>query len=350
MYDLHSEMITFYDRHVRLGKEEQDKLRDYRDKNIERLEAGLQKLDYNPLVRTVGQGSYTMHTMVQHPDNDYDIDNAVIFSSDDLPSGSLEARQRVLAAVKEGGGNFSFNQPPEARTNAVTVWYADGYHIDLAVYRCYPDLFGNEIIEHAGVEWTRRDPSEMNDWFKNEVTRQSPSPEKGATVKEGQMRRIVQLLKMFAKSRASWNLPGGLLISALVAERYSPDWNRDDVALYNTMAAIRTRLQVNKEILNPVDPSLKLTDKDEHVNRVIRFEEKLGKAIDWLAPVQAHDCDEITAYRSWRNVFQHEYWSELVSGAELQQSAKYVTSIGALHVTKPAERSVESPPHRFYGD
>ncbi|KAB2902189.1 MAG: hypothetical protein F9K27_17590 [Anaerolineae bacterium] len=348
MYDLHCEMVTFYDKYVHLSSDEQDKLRGYRDTNIERLEKGLTKLDYNTPVRTVGQGSYTMHTMVQHPDNDYDLDNAVIFVREDLPSDALGARQRVLAGVGAGGGNFK--KPPEARTNAVTVWYAEGYHIDLAVYRCYLDMFGNEVIEHAGVEWTHRNPSEITDWFRNEVVRQSPSPSDGATVKEKQMRRVVQLLKMFAKSRSSWNLPGGLLISVLVAECYRPDWNRDDVAFYNTIAAIHTRLQRSTEILNPVDPSLKLTYKDEYINQVICFEEKLEQALDWLAPLHTYDCDEITAYRSWNKVFQHEYWSELVSGVELQNSAKFVTSTGTLHVARPAERSIQSPAHRFYGD
>ena len=348
MYYLHCEMVTFYDRYVRLGSNEQEKLRGYRDTNIERLKKGLTKLDYKTPVRAVGQGSYTMHTMVQHPDNDYDLDNAVIFAREDLPSDALRARQRVLAGVEAGGGNFE--RPPEARTNAVTVWYAEGYHIDLAVYRCYQDMFGNEVIEHAGVEWTRRDPSEITDWFRDEVVRQSPSPDRGATVKEKQMRRIVQLLKTFSKSRSSWNLPGGLLISVLVAECYRPDWNRDDLALYNTMAAIHTRLQWSTEIRNPVDPSLKLTYKDECVNQTIRFKVKLEQALDWLTPLHAHECDKITAYQSWNNVFQHEYWSELVSGAELQKSAKFVTTTGALYVAKPAEPSIESPSHRFYGD
>ncbi|MAS35505.1 MAG: hypothetical protein CL610_15950 [Anaerolineaceae bacterium] len=348
MYDLHNEMCTFYDRHVRLGDTEKKKLRGYRDANIDRLETGLKKLGYKVPICTVGQGSYSMHTMVQHPDNDYDIDNAVVFDKDDLPSAPLDARKRVLAGVKEGGGNFK--QPPEARTNAVTVWYAGGYHIDLPVYRRFFDMFGNEIIEHAGCEWTRRDPAEINDWFKEQVAAQSPSPDNGASVEKGQMRRIVQLLKMFARSRASWALPGGLLISVLVSERYQSDCDRDDVALYNTMTAIRSRLQWNTEILNPVDLSLKLTDTTEHVNEVIRFKEKLGKALDWLEPVMKHDCEELDAYKSWNQVFQHDYWSELVSGVEMQQAAKYVSSTGTLYLGSSADTSIQSPSHRFYGD
>ena len=221
MYNAHKELFTFYDEYVRLDRDTQSKLTGYRDTNIERLEDGLEELGYAVPIRTCGQGSYAMFTMVQHADNDYDIDTAVIFDRDDLPASPLKARQRVLAGIENA--EVGFKQPPEARTNAVTIWYADGHHIDLAVYRCYADASGNEVIEHAGAEWTRRNPTEITDWFMGEVARQSPSREVGAAVNDGQMRRIVQLLKMFAKLHPSWNLPGGLSISALVAECYQPD-------------------------------------------------------------------------------------------------------------------------------
>lgn len=351
MYDLHDEMYSFYDRYVRLSPEEQAKLCEYRDKNIEKLNCGLEKFKYNTPLRTLGQGSYAMHTMVQHPDNDYDIDTAVIFSSSDLPSSPLKARQRVLAGVEEGGGNFKFNKPPEARTNAVTVWYADGHHIDLAVYRCYQDAWGNDVIEHAGVEWTPRDPADITEWFRKQVAAQSPAPDDyGVTVKKSQMRRIVQLLKMFARSRSSWVLPGGLLMSVLVSECYKPHPKRDDKALYDTMSSIHTRLHWNTTILNPVVPSLELTYKDEYVNQVKRFEKKLGEALDWLAPLFSYDCDELAAYRCWNSIFKHDYWSELVSGKEMQQAAKFIASTGALSLGQPTERAIQSPPHRFYGD
>lgn len=350
MYNTHSEMYTFYDKHVRLSRDKQNELTGYRDTNLERLKEGLEKLGYNPPKRTCGQGSYAMSTMVQHPENDYDIDTAVIFASEDLPSSPLKARQRVLAGVEEGGGNFK--QPPEARTNAVTVWYQEGHHIDLAVYRSYLDPFGNEVIEHAGAEWCRRDPQDITNWFKNEVAAKSPSPDGGAAVPEGQMRRVVQLLKMFAKSRPSWGLPGGLLISVLVSECYTADWQRDDAALYNAMVGIRSRLQWNTEILNPVDPSLKLTYKDEYVCQIKRFEEKLGLALDWLNPLCDPNCDELAAYQAWDKVFQHNYWSELVSGVELSRAAKslHITSSGTIYTSKPSERAVQSPPHQFFGD
>ena len=124
------------------------------------------------------------------------------------------------------------------------------------------------IIEHAGPDWTERDPMDLTNWFNKAVNESSPSKEYGATVEDYQMRRIVQLLKAFAKSRSSWNLPGGLIISVLVTLYYQPDENRDDVALYDTMVAIHNRLSQTIKVWNPVNPPELLTYKEEYQKQV----------------------------------------------------------------------------------
>ena len=170
MFDLHETMNQFYKDHVRLDNDERNKLAGYRDTNLKRLKSGLDKLGeehdttyaYYQYYRN--QGSYAMFTLNQHPDNEYDIDIAIVFKKEDLPSSALRARQRIGDAFKKVAGNFS--QDPEVRPNAVTVWYGEGYHIDFAVYRMYEDMSDNTIIEHAGPEWTERDPMGVTKWFK----------------------------------------------------------------------------------------------------------------------------------------------------------------------------------------
>ena len=139
MFNLHDKMNEFYKDHVRLDTDERKKLAGYRDINLERLKSGLDKLGekhdttYAYYQYDCNQGSYATFTLNQHPDNEYDIDVAIVFKKDDLPSSALKARQRIADAFKQMGRIFS--KDPEARTNAVTVWYAEGYHIDFAVYR-----------------------------------------------------------------------------------------------------------------------------------------------------------------------------------------------------------------------
>ena len=364
MFDLNDEMSTFCDFHVSLSKTEKDQLADYRDKNIRRLKSGLNALGFNTPIRTPTQGGYSMRTMTQWPESnpevDRDIDTAVIFRREDLPESALNARKQVLAGIVEGGGNFKSD--PEARTNAVTVWYQDGYHVDLAVHRTYTNDFGQTVVEHAGADWSRRDPLEITTWFNNLVDVKSPSAvSNGANVKSGQMRRVVQLLKYFSKSRRSWSLPGGLLISVLVSECYCPDGQRDDRALYWTMESIRNRLQGNLRVFNPVDLSQELTYKDEYVNQVGRLNDKLGEAIRWLSPLVDPDCDRSDAVQAWFSVFNHSYWKgiadkiqaakargESLSAARVAGSL-YADNSGQLFTSKPEGKSVAVPDHRFYG-
>ena len=316
MFDLHNKMNEFYKDHVRLDSDEKKKLAGYRETNLGRLKSGLDKLGekhnttYTYYQYDRNQGSYATFTLNQHPDNDYDIDVAIVFKKEDLPSSALKARQRIADAFKQVARNFS--KDPEARTNAVTVWYAEGYHIDFAVYRTYKDIFGNTIIEHAGPEWTERDPMDLTNWFNDAVNKGSPSKEYGAAVEDYQMRRIVQLLKAFAKSRSSWNLPGGLIISVLVALCYQPDYDRDDVALYNTMAAIYNRLLLSTQVWNPANLPELLTHKEEYKKQVERFRDKLGSAITKLAPLFEDECTTDKAMNTWNWMFDHPFWDEAV--------------------------------------
>src|SRR2546428_2926149 len=145
IFNVHADLNKFYENHVRLGEDRRKVLAGYRDACLARLTEGLKKLGegrgvkYRTFDRYVNQGSYPMRTLNQHPNDEYDIDVAVIFKKDDLPATAVEARKRVTDALLEAGGNF--RKDPEARTNAVTVWYADGAHVDLAVYREVDGLF-----------------------------------------------------------------------------------------------------------------------------------------------------------------------------------------------------------------
>ena len=348
MFSLHAEMFKFYDTHVRLSTEQRKELAGYRDINFERLKEGLNELEYPLPTRKCDQGSYAMYTTNQHPDKEYDIDVAVIFEKDNLPASPLDARKRIEAAMKEGGGNFS--RPPEARTNAVTVWYQEGHHVDLAIHRSSTDIFGQEVIEHAGVEWKKRDPMDITNWFNDKVAELSPSKVTGAAVKDGQMRRIVQLLKFFTKSRKSWQesgktLLGGLIISTLVGDNnhcYSPDNESDERALYNTIKAIVNRLTTSLEVYNPVDNTQSLTDKDEYRNQVKRFKERLEKALEWLAPLDDGNSSKEDTAKAWQQFFNHEYWDEVVNDIIENQKMSssqsvYISAGETITRTSPAK-------------
>lgn len=311
MYDLNKKLNKFYHENVRLNQEDRDKLREYKRLNIERLKSGIDAVNEEenksyPYPNIIEQGSIPMHTANQHPDNDYDIDIAVIFKKDDISNSPLEARKLVEKALKKKTGNFS--REPEARINAVTVWYSEGYHIDFAIHREFEDIWGVKQYEHAGSVWSERNPRAIKDWFSNCVSTLSPSGNYGVDVESGQFRKIVRLIKKFTKSRDNWSLPGGLVLSVLTEECYRPDNLRDDIALVKTIKAINARLKLNKQVLNPVNSSSELTYKNKFKHEVNRLSKKLNQAENKLNVLFKSDCTEQEANKAWKWLFNSDYW------------------------------------------
>ena len=324
MFDTHRYLRTFYEEHVRLGAPLKAELARHREACLELLRSGLRKLGekrrhpggYPEFVRTANQGSYAMSTLNQHRHKGYDIDVAVIFREEDLPGRALKARQRVAEALRASLNNFATK--PMARTNAVTVWYNKGEHVDLAVYREVVSDGEPGFLEHAGAQWRKRDPEAVNDWFSQKAQSLSPSPESGATVDKLQFRRIVRLVKAFARSRVSWDLPGGMILSALVAEVYKPDLHRDDVSLYNTLYALRDRLRENLEVDSPVVRGESLTSKQQIRAQIVRLLGKLNFVLPHLDVLKEPDCLEERALTAWSWVFQHRYWYDQSRDARLR--------------------------------
>ncbi|MDP3626981.1 MAG: hypothetical protein Q8S12_10305 [Hydrogenophaga sp.] len=321
MFDASNELGVFYENHVRLGSTRAKDLAGYRDLNLQRLTDGLKALGekkgvhYPSYSENKNQGSYAMHTLNQCEHTDYDIDVAVIFEKDNLPDSPADARMRVRDGLAEKCTNFT--KEPEARRNAVTVWYADGYHIDFAVYRRREDWLGNTVIEHAGAdEWSVRDPMAYTDWFLDKVTTKSPPTMLDSflgvnvTVARQQLRRIVRFVKAFARSRSSWALPGGIVISTLVCEVYKPHPTRDDVALADTLKALLLRLKGSVHVDNPVQPGTSFTATDGRRKEVERLRDCLEEKLPSLNILHDSLCTKKQAMTAWDAIFWHDFWTE----------------------------------------
>ena len=154
---------------------------------------------------------------------------------------------------------------------------------------------------------------EVNNWFAETVEEKSPKPAAGLflalpKVAPGQMRRIVRFVKRFCRSRTSYCLPGGMIISALVAETYRPDRDRDDFALYQTLQSLRNRLSNNIKVYSPLNNSIELTSKPEFLNEVKRLKKELDKHLPRLNVLNDSKCTEDDARNAWDWIFNHEFW------------------------------------------
>ena len=84
-----------------------------------------------------------MSTVVQNEESDYDIDAAIVLDKSDLgDKGTQSTRNMVANALRRK--TKQFNAEPEVKTSCVRVKYADGYHIDFAVYRRSYDSVNEE--------------------------------------------------------------------------------------------------------------------------------------------------------------------------------------------------------------
>ena len=232
MKDCNSDIRDYHRDQVALSRSQRQELKDRRDSNRDRLRSGLKKNEDPEPKRSISQGSYAMRTVIQEPDNAYDIDDGVVFTKESLkgPRGGdkspLDARKMVRDAVHSD----SFATPPEVKTNCVRVYYNDGPHVDIPVYQELEDWLGNTSYELASTEWKKSDPEGVNDWFKGWLNRKKDNGQKHS-------RELIRLVKSICKNRQSYSLPSGFVITVLIEECYTLGHERLDLDLRHVIRA-----------------------------------------------------------------------------------------------------------------
>ncbi len=305
MFDLSSKFNTFYNSYVVLSQSEQTSLYHKKDLNLQRLKDGLE--EYNDEFKTsysiaedCVQGSVAMSTVVQNEESDYDIDAAIIFSDSELDGKGAQATRNMVANAL-GRKTQQFNAKPEVKTSCVRVKYADGYHIDFAVYkRSYDHVNGKWLYEHAGAEWTSRELKGLTDWFKTQDDNS-----------KGKLRKVVRLSKMFCKSRSSWkNMPSGLLQTVLCDEKLQDSYDRIDELFYYTMKEIVNQIEEDTSVAAPVDNERDLTPRQSDRQKMINWKNRLKSKLADLDILFSEDCTQADAIQAWYGFFNHEFWNE----------------------------------------
>lgn len=310
MYNSHDDILSYHKEEVTLPESERSEMRDRRNTNRTQLEEGLDRAGEPKPMHFKSQGSYEHRTMVQHKNKDYDIDDGVYFSQDDLkgPKGGDKSASDAKEMVRKALHKDQFKRPPEVRTNCVRVYYDAGYHVDVPVYREVktPSLLSEEThYEIASTDWKESDPAKVTDWFNEQNKCQSPNG-------DNQLRRLTRLLKAFARSRDSWRdkIASGFMITTLIVDEcYKDNLTRDDEALYDTMVAIRDRLEDNLEIRHPIMEGEMLTSgPDDAKTRFLK--EKLDTAIDDLSILFDPNCSRKQMLEAWDRVFHTTFFSD----------------------------------------
>ena len=242
MADVQKQFKQFHD-NIKLGTyDEEQKLRDKRDLLIKELKDGLkeEKVPGTEKVLTFSkfdQGSYAMGTGIQPIDGkDYDIDVGLKF---DITQGEYNpvALKRKIRDVlqKRPNRNIEIRQP------CVTVKYADGYHVDLAVYE-YRYTWsttqlnlakGRESSKAENVFWQIADPEGLKTWVSN---RGSDADQRA------QFRRLVRYLKKWRNRKFTGDFkPISIGLTVLAGQEFTAYTNDDLAALLNIVQRIKRR-------------------------------------------------------------------------------------------------------------
>lgn len=254
-----------------------------------------------------------MSTIVQNEENDYDIDVAIVFDSDILgEKGAQATRNMVANALKRK--TKQFNSEPEVKSSCVRIKYADGYHIDFAIYRRYYDSVEEHwVYEHAGTTWTKRDLRGLTEWFKEENN-----------TLNGKLRKLVRLSKMFCNSRDSWkNMPSGLLQTVLCDETLQSAYERIDELFYYSMQKIVERLENDLSVNAPVDNGRDLTPRKSDLQKMTNWKNRLKSKLEDLEVLFKEDCAEADAIQAWYGFFNHEYWNVEPSASNYSLSTTF---------------------------
>lgn len=223
------------------------------------------------------QGSYKMGTMILAKDGTYDVDLGIYF----LTKPTIEPstlQKNVLQAVKD-----HTELGVEHRAKCVRVIYKGDFDIDLPVY--YKTAFDKHPFLAMKGKWEKSDPKELCDWFEKKRD------------KNGQLVRLVKYLKSWANRRAK-KMPNGISLTVWAANSYQPH-QRDDVALFEMLKRIKSKVFCGVECINPATPGDDLcTRLDEHQRK--NFKEALNLFMH-QAELALNATNEIKACNIWRS-------------------------------------------------
>ena len=324
MKDCNKDIRDYHRDRVALTASQRQELKDRRDSNRDRLRSGLQKNENPAPKRSVTQGSFAMRTVTQEPNNAYDIDDGVVFTKESLKGArggdmsSVDARKMVRDAVHSD----SFAKAPEVRTNCVRVYYNDGPHVDIPVYREFTDWFGSSSYELASAEWKKSDPDGVNDWFKNWLNRKKDNGLKHS-------RELIRLVKSICKNRPSYSLPSGFVLTVLIEECYTLAHERLDLDLRHVIKAVYDRFCNDLHVRHPVVAGEWLIDGDsEHKTRNLRV--LLKTAVNDLSVLDLPNCTRSRALKAWKKVLYTNFFDDRIAEAEDQEKAKSKAAAMAL--------------------
>jgi hypothetical protein len=234
------------------------------------------------------QGSYAIATIVNPLDEEYDIDDGVYLQNLDRDKSKWPSTSTVHNWICNAVKGHTDKDPVDKRT-CVRVIYKGQYHVDLPIYGENTNTY--YLAEKGGNGWNESNPRALTEWFKKQVETRGE-----------QVRRIVRYLKAWAdfKQKNNGKMPGGLLLTVLVAYNYDKQ-ERDDTCFGGTVRNISTNVGSNFVVYNPVDSK---EDLASHLTNSQKqtFKDLLSKLLVSAGKALKEDSKK-TASETWQKEF-----------------------------------------------
>lgn len=314
---------------IKMGTyEENATLRDKRDLLINELRNSLkdEKIPGSNKALTFTKmdlGSYAMNTGIKPNKGHYDIDVGIIFDITNDEYDSNKLKKLVFDKLnKQNNRTVLFNKP------CITVNYASGYHVDLAIYSKNEDNYHIAWGKEFSIEnrkWWIADPNGLKKWVANVATE---------TEHKKQFRRIARFLKKWkanAFSDNGNNAPPsiGLTIQARNSFRYQVDSDLD--ALITVVKGIKNSfIQIfdlesfsNKwtiDVKLPVQPKKNVYYKMT-VNQQDTFYTKVAHLLEALEAARDENSEHESS-KILRKIFGTDF--PLVEDSKQANTAPYV--------------------------
>ncbi len=337
MANLHSTFLEFYDS-LQIVKSKRDRIT--RSHNTLRELIKKEFSEKHPEY-TIGfwiQGSWKMGTTIRTTDDECDLDDGFYITPEPAVSSTTVKNwvQEAVDEVTDAGASH--------KNKCIRVQYASGYHIDIPVYvkSSFDKRWEHPKLATRDDGYILSDPKELCDWFARKKKNND------------QLVRIISYMKAWSDD-VKHTMPPGLALTILAAENQVKD-DRDDVALLETLKAIRNKLNILFECRVPATPRDNVLEKfaDRKSQIIADFDRIINYGENAIAEKNLQK-----ASRQWMHALGDRFpEAEDKEDPEMRLNELRSLSNSILsHQARTDSRGhiqdqsgIPNPPHRFYGD
>jgi hypothetical protein len=298
-----SEEFFKYNNLISLSPTEYDYLLSAQQAIERKIEKYFNEDNQYPKVEFIGQGSFSMGTIVKPLKGDYDIDVGVYLRGYTRWKSSWPTPEKASEWLVNALKNHT-STPPRNKRACVRIEYKPvtnnkevAYHVDLPIYCEYNNLIGSKITKIGIIGendgWFKSDPVGLTNWFLEKCQESKRDDE--------QLIRLVKYIKAWKDFKSIGSkFPSGMALTILMAENYRPD-ERDDVSFKETIRyAFNNHFNVfqSDSIEKPVEPGNNVLERLTQIqlkNFISSFETLVDDAI-----LAVKENDKEKALRLWK--------------------------------------------------